>query len=288
MTHHIEGEQVWLITGAATGLGLAIAEDALARGHKVVATARGTDRLQDLASSNSQNLLACQLDVTSRQEIDAAVASAIERFGRIDVLVNNAAAGLLGAIEESSSQDIRDLFDCNVFGPWELIRAVLPHMRCQRSGTIVNVSSFAALCAFTGLGAYSATKFALEGMSEALASEIAPWGIRVVIAQPGGLNTDFASHSIRFAEAMDEYEAMLGPMRRAIGKQVQPNLGDPKIAASVIATAVAAERPPLRLPLGADAIAMANAARRRREQDLSQWESLGRTITPAGKPDSHA
>lgn len=272
--------QVWLVTGAATGLGLAIAECALAQGHRIVATARGKDRLEALVARDPARVVACELDVTSTTAIHAVVEHAIARFGRIDVLVNNAAGGLMGAVEESTAEEIRAIFDANLFGPWELVRAVLPYMRGQSSGTIVNVSSFAALCAFTGLGAYSASKFALEGMSDSLASEVSQWGIRVIIAEPGGLATEFASHSIRFSQASEAYEPLLGDMRRLLGKFTPPDLGDPAVAAEIIARAVAEAEPPLRLPLGADAVAMAHQSANRRAADLTAWEAAGKTVTP--------
>lgn len=274
-------QKVWLITGAATGLGLAIARHALAEGHKVVATARGVNRLDRLVACDPENVLACHLDVTSDVDIENAVAKAIREFGRIDILVNNAAAGLLGAVEETSGEELRSIFATNVIGSWGLVRAVLPHMRRQGSGTVVNVTSYAALCAFTGLGAYSATKFALEGMSEALANEVSQWGIRVIIAQPGGLQTDFASHSIRFTDPMDEYKPLLGEMRNVMGKYMPPDLGDPTVAAKVLAQAVAANKPPMRLQLGADAVAMAEEAHRRREADLSAWKHAASMVTPS-------
>jgi NAD(P)-dependent dehydrogenase (short-subunit alcohol dehydrogenase family) len=249
-------ELVWFITGASRGFGLEIARAALERGDAVVAAARSPAAVER-ALGTYQNLFAVELDVTHEAEAHAATCAALERFGRIDVLVNNAGRGLLGAVEESSAAEVRSLFAVNVEGLLAVTRAVLPSMRARGSGTIVNISSVAGIAALPGFGIYSATKFAVEGLSEALAAELRPLGMHVMIVEPGAFRTDFLDdRSLHHtAERIDEYAETAGATRSwAEGtKHGQP--GDPAKAAEAIIQAVTSDEPPTRLPLGPDCVA---------------------------------
>ena len=234
--------RVWLITGANSGFGRAIAEAAVAAGDVVVATARRVASLDDLAAAHPGQVEALPLDVTDVAAIDATVPDVIGRHGRIDVLVNNAGRTHVGAAEETTDAELRDLFEVHVFGPAALTRAVLPHMRSRRSGAIVQISSMGGQLSFAGFGAYSATKFALEGMSEALADEVRPLGIKVLIVEPGAFRTGlFGSNSA--SAPIRDYAGTAGQTRAMIeaGAGIQP--GDPAKAAAAILTALDAPRP---------------------------------------------
>lgn len=252
----MEKDKVWLITGSSRGLGRAISEVALKKGYKVVATARRLESIGDLVEQNPENSCAVRLDVTNQAEIKAAVDAAIARFGRIDVLVNNAGYGLLGAVEEPSEEQIRSQFETNLFGAVKMMRAVLPKMRIRRSGHIVNISSVLGFVSRASAGYYSATKFALEALSESLAEETAGLGIRVTIVEPGPFRTDFAGRSLQLPagllpEVYPTTRAIINYMSEVNGRQE----GDPYKAADVIIRAVESDSPPLRLPLGATAFA---------------------------------
>jgi NAD(P)-dependent dehydrogenase (short-subunit alcohol dehydrogenase family) len=267
--------KVWLITGANSGFGRAIAEAAIAEGDVVVATARRVAALDDLAAAHHGQIDVLPLDVTDPVAIDATVQDVIDRHGRIDVLVNNAGRTHVGAAEETTDTELRDLFEVHLFGPVALTRAVLPHMRERRSGAIVQISSMGGQLSFAGFGAYSATKFALEGMSEALADEVRPLGITVLIVEPGAFRTGlFGSHSA--SEPMPDYAATVGRTRQMIedGAGTQP--GDPTKAATAILTALAAPSTPLRLPLGDDAVDAILTHLDRTTVDLRNWEKLAR------------
>src|ERR1700691_6473302 len=245
--------RVWLITGASSGFGRAITEAAVAADDTVIATARNTEVLSDITAAHPGQVEAVALDVTDTAAITAAVQDVIARHGRIDVLVNNAGRGHVGAAEETSDAELRSLFDVHVFGPAALVKAVLPHMRERRSGAIVQISSMGGQLSFAGFSAYSATKFALEGMSEALADEVRPLGIKVLIVEPGAFRTALFSNISSSAQIAD-YAATVGPTRHMIetGNGTQP--GDPAKAAAAILTALDSEPTPLRLPLGDDAV----------------------------------
>jgi NAD(P)-dependent dehydrogenase (short-subunit alcohol dehydrogenase family) len=270
----VTADRVWLITGCSAGFGRAIAEAALARGDRVVATARRTQSIVDLAGDR---VLLAPLDVTRAEEIDAAVRAALERFGRIDVLVNNAGYGLVGALEELPLDELRELMDTMFFGAVALTQAVLPHMRARERGAIVQMSSQGGQFSGPGFGAYCAAKFALEAVSESLAAEVGPLGIRVLIVEPGVFHTEFFGPRLRYAPEIDDYAPTVGLTRArmtAAADGTQP--GDPRKAADAILAALDAPDPPLRLALGADAVDNIRAAHERRRADLDAWEDVSR------------
>ncbi|MET9612893.1 oxidoreductase [Kitasatospora indigofera] len=269
--------RVWLITGASSGFGLALAEAALAAGDTVVAAVRRPEALKDLAAEHPDRVVPVALDVTDQARITAVVAEVLLWYGRIDVLVNNAGRGLIGAVEENTDRELRDLMDLHFFGPAALTRAVLPAMRRQRSGAVVQLSSMGGRFSFAGVGAYSATKFALEGLSEALALEVAPFGVKVMIVEPGSFRTGFAGGgALLESAAVDAYRETVGQVRELLPQSDGKQPGDPAKAAAAILTALAAERTPLRLVLGNDAtdaiLANADAAR----AELLAWEPVSR------------
>jgi NAD(P)-dependent dehydrogenase (short-subunit alcohol dehydrogenase family) len=265
----------WFITGCSTGLGRSLAEAVLARGDQAVVTARDVSRVQDLAEVHPDRALAVALDVTDPGQVAVAVAAAQKRFGDIDVLVNNAGYGLLGALEELTDEALRDAFETNLFGALALTRSVLPTMRAQGRGHIVQMSSVIGVTSGPGGSAYAGPKAALEAMSEALAAEVAPLGIDVTIVEPGPFRTDFSGRSLRFAEPMDAYAPLIGPASAAFGAShgTQPN--DPYRGAQAIIAAVEAEHPPLRLPLGTEAFGWLRAYLTGRVDALAAAEQLG-------------
>jgi NAD(P)-dependent dehydrogenase (short-subunit alcohol dehydrogenase family) len=273
--------RVWLITGANSGFGRAIAEAAVAAGDVAVATARRVASLDELAAAHPGQVDALPLDVIDTAAIDATVRDVISRHGRIDVLVNNAGRTHVGAAEETTDAELRDLFEVHVFGPAALTRAVLPHMRSRRSGAIVQISSMGGQMSFAGFAAYSATKFALEGMSEALADEVSPLGIRILIVEPGAFRTGlFGSYSA--STPIPDYADTVGNTRQMIetGADTQP--GDPAKAAAAILTALDAPNTPLRLPLGDDAVDAIVGHLDRTRMDLHAWEKLARDTRLSG------
>ena len=258
-------DKVWLITGASTGLGRVLAEQVLAAGGLVVATARKPEQLALLHEKYGQQALALALDVTDEISVENALAAAVEHFGRIDVLVNNAGYGLVGAIEEASDEDIRAEFETNVFGLLRVTRAVLPGMRAQRSGHILNLSSIGGLIATPGLGYYNATKFAVEAFSEALAGEVKPLGIHVTTVEPGPFRTDFLGRSGVISETrIADYDASAANARKYFTENDGKQKGDPVRAAQAMMAAVAAAEPPRHLLLG-------KSAWERMDARLGQW-----------------
>jgi NAD(P)-dependent dehydrogenase (short-subunit alcohol dehydrogenase family) len=267
--------RVWLITGASSGFGRALTEAAVAADDVVVATARNTEVLAGLAAAHPGQVEALALDVTDPAAIEAAVRDVLARHGRIDVLVNNAGRGHVGAAEETSDAELRSLFDVHVFGPAALARAVLPSMRERRSGTIVQMSSMGGQLSFAGFAAYSGTKFALEGMSEALADEVRPLGIKVLIVEPGAFRTGFFGATTG-SEQIADYAATVGSTRRMIQASDGRQPGDPAKAAAAILTAVDAPAPPLRLPLGDDAVDAISGHLDNVRAELTAWEKTAR------------
>jgi NAD(P)-dependent dehydrogenase (short-subunit alcohol dehydrogenase family) len=267
--------RVWLVTGGNSGFGRAITEAAVAAGDLVVATARRTATLDDLVEAYPDQVEVLRLDVTDITAVEATVRDITDRHGRIDVLVNNAGRSHVGAAEETTDAELRSLFDVHVFGPAALVRAVLPHMRSRRSGAIVQLSSMGGQLSFAGFSAYSATKFALEGMSEALAAEVRPLGIKVLIVEPGAFRTALFSNISASAQIAD-YTATVGPTRHMIetGNGTQP--GDPARAAAAILTALDTDATPLRLPLGDDALDAIFSHLDSVRTEITSWEKLAR------------
>ncbi|MDT0454284.1 oxidoreductase [Streptomyces sp. DSM 41527] len=284
MSNETNASPVWLITGCSSGLGRAVAAHALERGDRVAVTARNRAAVTGLAAEHGDRALALELDVTDPASVTAAVQECERKFGRIDVLVNNAGYGYLAAIEEGEEAAVRALYDTNVHGVVTVLKAVLPGMRARRTGRIVNVSSFGGLAAFAATGYYHATKFALEGLSESLAAELAPLGITVTIAEPGGLRTEWAGASMRQSPIrLDDYEQTAGKRRAATLAVSGRQPGDPVRAAAAIAATVDAEVPPLRLLLGSDALAGVRARLERTRAETDVHEALTVSVDLEGR-----
>jgi NAD(P)-dependent dehydrogenase (short-subunit alcohol dehydrogenase family) len=270
----MNGNRVWFITGASSGFGRMIADAALARGDSVVATARRTDALSDLEESDRAHVVS--LDVTDAAQRAAAIDKALERFGRIDVLVNNAGRTQVGAVEETTDAELRALFDLHFFAPAALTRAVLPHMRRQGGGTIVQMSSVGGQVTAPGFGAYCATKFALEGLTETLRDEVSGFGIHTMIVEPGAFRTGLFRPGAAYESAeMEEYADTVGPTRAYVRDNHGAQPGDPVKAAEAIITALDSDDPPLRLVLGADAIGNIESRLERVAAELAAWRELG-------------
>lgn len=266
-------EKVWLITGCSTGFGRELSKQVLAKGYKAVVTARNPADVKDIVTDYPETAIVVKLDVTKAADIANAVSATIEKFGRIDVLVNNAGIGYFGAIEESEEEQVRRMFDINFFGLAKMMQAVLPVMRQQRSGHILNISSIGGLRGFPGIGFYNATKFAVDGLSESLAKETAPLGIKVTIIAPSGFRTDWAGRSaddsqVKIADYAGTAGKNAGDIRAISGNQP----GDPVRAAKAIIKVVASENPPLRLLLGAAAIKGGRIKLEELKQDFDAWE----------------
>jgi len=266
---------VWFITGCSTGFGRELAEQAIARGHRAVVTARDPKKLQGIAASDQVLLL--PLDVTKPDQVQAAVKAAEAHFGGIDVLVNNAGIGYFAAIEEGDAAEVHKMFDVNVFGLTAMIKAVLPGMRRQRRGCIVNLSSLAGLRGMPALGQYNATKFAVEGLSEALRREVEPLGIQVMVVNPSGFRTDWAGRSANETEhPIEDYEATAGKVRLAVRESSGKQPGDPVRAVHAILEAVASGKPPQHLLLGNDAFEGAMAKLEELRRDFIAGEAVAR------------
>lgn len=267
--------RTWLITGASRGFGTLIAERALRAGDAVIATARKPQDINDRLGEHP-NLLALRLDVTREDEAHQAVAEGIKRFGRIDVLINNAGFGVLGAVEETSASETERLFATNVFGLLNVTRAVLPHMRARRSGRVINISSIGGYQAYMGWGVYGSTKFAVEGISEALHQELAPLGIQVTVVEPGFFRTDFLDEQslVKTALVLPDYDETVGKMRTFAEAANHAQPGDPVKFAEAMLALVNAPNPPQRLALGSDTIARIEAKNRLVAQELTEWNAL--------------
>ncbi len=268
---------VWFVTGSSTGLGRALGEVLLEKGFAVAASARKPSDLASLAQQYGSQVLCPELDVTKQVQVRQAVQQTIDHFGRIDVCVNNAGYGLIGGVEEVTDAEIRRQFDTNFFGALDVTRAVLPHFRKQRSGHFVNISSIGGFRAIAGAAIYNATKFALEALSEALAKEVAPLGIRVVLVEPGPFRTDFGGRSIDDTpNRIDDYSTTAGKMREyyqaAHGKQV----GDPRKAAEAMIQAVESKAEFLRLPLGEATLVGMREKIEQVQKDLALWEKVAK------------
>ena len=263
-------QKVWFITGTSTGFGREMAEQLLSSGEIVVATARKVEQIADLAAKYPETALALPLDVTDAVAVDFAVAAAISKFERVDVLVNNAGYGICGGIEETTEAEFMPVFETNVFGLIRLTRAFLPHFRKQRSGSIVNLSSIAGLIGGAGWGYYNASKFAVNGFSEALAAEMAPLVVHVTIVEPGPFRTDFLGRSgVEAANSISDYDATVGKTREYFHDQSGKQLGDPVKAVKAIIAAVKSPEPPRHLLLGSVAFNRMTARLELWQQDMA-------------------
>ena len=268
--------KVWFITGASRGFGALMAKEALASGDAVIATARNPKTVTEQFGDHP-NLLAVALDVTNEAQAKEAAAAGIARFGRIDVLANNAGYGLLGAVEEATAEEIEKLYATNVFGLLKVTRAMLPYMRRQRSGHILNFSSIGGYFGYPGWGVYGSTKFAVEGLSESMAAELEPFGIKVTIIEPGFFRTDFlADTSLAVSPAsIADYEGTpAGNMRNFAADANHAQPGNPAKLAAGIMTMVNSANPPLRMPFGSDTVAMIEGQHASVEMELAAWREL--------------
>ena len=266
--------KTWFITGCSTGFGRVLTEELLKTEANIVATARNPDSLSDL---KGERLLVLPLDVTKAETVKAAVNAAKKRFGSIDVLVNNAGYGMMGAMEESSLEDTRRMFETNVFGLIQVTQAVLPIMRAQKSGYIINLSSAAGMVATPGAAMYNGTKFAVEGISEAMALEAAHLGIKVTLIEPGPFRTDFLNRSLDTQPAIADYAQSVGKTREAFGAMDGKQPGDPLKAAQIIIDLASQSNPPLRLPLGHSAFDRISAKVSALQDNLKRVEEVARS-----------
>ena len=264
--------KVWFITGCSTGFGRELAKEALSKGYNVVVTARKPEQVADIVAAYPENALALALDVTVPQQIKEAVNASIDRFGRIDVLVNNAGIGYFGAIEESEEEEVRRMFEINFFGLAHMTNAVLPHMRQQRSGHILNVASIGGLRSFPAVGFYNATKYAVDGLSEALMKEVAPLGIKVTVICPSGFRTDWAGRSANNTKIkIEDYATTAGKNMSDLRGYSGNQPGDPVKAAKAMIQVTETENPPLRLLLGAAALKGARLKLEELRKDFDDW-----------------
>jgi NAD(P)-dependent dehydrogenase (short-subunit alcohol dehydrogenase family) len=266
--------KTWFITGTSSGFGHAFASYALEKGYNVVATARNPSKLKSLVAQAPDRVLALTLDVDRPRDAEAAVSAAVERFGRIDVLINNAGYGIIGAVEETPDSELRAIMETNFFGAVTMIKAALPTLRAQRSGAIVNISSLGGLLSFAGFGAYSASKFALEGISEALAQEVTAFGIKVLLVEPGNFRTNLLGSGTREMPVMNAYHQSVGGTREFARGMHGAQIGDPLKAAAAIDLALGADKTPLRLQLGEDAVAAVRAHAKTMLEDLERWQPV--------------
>jgi NAD(P)-dependent dehydrogenase (short-subunit alcohol dehydrogenase family) len=274
----IRKDAVWLVTGCSKGLGRALAEQALKSGYRVVATARDPSTVGDIIKEYGDAAHPLELDVTKPDQAAAVVEAAEARFGAVDVLVNNAGYGYVGAIEEGEDADVRTMFETNIFGTWNMIKAVLPGMRERKRGHVVNVSSVGGLATFPAVGFYHMAKFAVEGLSETLAKEVAPFGLGVMVVEPGAFRTDFRGSSmkqsrVRLPAYADTAGKALDNVLAGHGKQQ----GDPVVGSKAIITALEADNPPLHLVIGGDALDLIRQKLVDLRRDLDTWEDLTRS-----------
>lgn len=269
-------KKVWLITGASSGFGKALAEAVIANGDCVAITSRRLDRLQAIAHGHEDRVLPLAVDVTDAAARHKAVADTLARFGRIDVLANVAGRGVAGACEEFSLDQLREQMELNFFAAAEMTRAVLPQMRQQGGGNILTVSSIAGLVAMNAAGPYCAAKFAIEGWTESLAIEAKPLGIHVTLVEPGAFRTEFAGDvNMRPVERIDAYRPMVRPFETYLETSAGKQMGDPAKAALLMLEVVASEAPPVRLMLGRDAFSIWESTLAKRQQDLNSWRERG-------------
>ena len=267
-------QRTWLITGASRGFGAEIAKAVLAAGDRLIATARNQADLQQFGTS--KDVLTLSMDVTDEAQVKAAIATALEKLGQIDVLVNNAGFGLLGAIEECSAEEVESVYRTNVFGLLNVTRAVLPSMRQHRSGHIINISSIGGYQSSPGWGIYGSTKFAVEGITEALHGELAPLGIHVTVVEPGYFRTNFLDRSSLRPSAVQipDYAQTVGKIRDVAAGLNHQQPGDPTKLAPAILQIVNTDEPPLRLPLGTDTLQVIASKNAYVEQETAKWRTL--------------
>ena len=282
----LKSSDVWFITGCSTGFGRELAKLVLERGYRAVITARDPSKIQDLMAGHEDRALALKLDVADKTEVSLAVKWAEAAFGSIDVLVNNAGYGYVGAVEESEEAEVRAMMETNFYGLARMIHAVLPGMRRRRRGNIVNISSIGGLVGLPGVGYYNATKFAVEGLSESLSKEVAPLGIKVLIVEPGPFRTDWAGRSLKkSSRQIAEYAETAGAsLERMISRNGQ-QAGDPVRAGKAIIEALESDNAPLHLVLGMIALETARTKIERLREELDDWEEISLS---ADFPESHA
>lgn len=264
-------KNVWFITGSSKGLGKSLVEEVLLKGDYVVATARNPEQLKALSEQYPDQLLALQLDVQIKEQIYSTVADAINHFGRIDVLVNNAGFGITGATEAFTDEQVRSQLEVNLFAPIEVTRAVLPYMLKQRSGRILQISSIGGRVGNAGLSIYQAAKFGLSGFSESLNKEVSPLGIKVTSVEPGGFRTDWAGPSMSFAEDVEGYEETVGGIKQYLTSGKFLPMGDPAKAAKVMVDLVNHPNPPVHLVLGSEAATILKMADENRKEEFEKW-----------------
>lgn len=267
-------EKVWFITGSARGLGRNLTEQVLAKGNRVVATARNIDALKDLVEKYPEQILPIKLEVTNYDQVYLAVETAVTHFGKIDVLVNNAGFGIVGATEAFTDEQVRSQLETNLYAPIEITRAVLPHMRKQRSGRILQISSIGGRVGNPGVSIYQAAKFGLSGFSEALAKEVIDLGIYVTSVEPGGFRTDWAGDSMTYAPAVEGYEDTVQKRAELFQSGDFVPMGDPDKAAKVMLELVENATPPTHLVLGSEAIGMLKHANEVRNEEMEKWMSV--------------
>jgi NAD(P)-dependent dehydrogenase (short-subunit alcohol dehydrogenase family) len=263
--------KVWFITGSSRGLGRALTEAVLAKGDQVVATARQPQQLDDLVTKYPQQILPLQLDVTNKKEITAAVEQAVKHFGRLDVLVNNAGFGVVGAAEAFTDEQVRSQLETNLYAPIEVTRVVLPYMRKQRSGRILQISSVGGRAGNPGVSIYQAAKFGLSGFTEALSKEVAPLGIKVTSVEPGGFRTDWAGASMSYAPAIEGYETTVNARAEYFQTGKFVPVGDPVKAAQAMVNLAEHPEPPMHLVLGSEAAGMLKQADENRKAEFEKW-----------------
>jgi NAD(P)-dependent dehydrogenase (short-subunit alcohol dehydrogenase family) len=269
--------KVWLVTGSSRGLGRALAAAVLAKGHRLVATARNPEHLRDLVDQYGDRVRAVALDVTDATAARASIATAVSAFGRLDVVVNNAGYGNVSSIEHMTDADFRAQIETNFFGVVNVTRAAVPVFRSQRDGHVIQISSIGGRRGSPGLSAYQSAKWAVEGFSEVLAREVAPLGIRVTIAEPGGIRTDWAGSSMHVDAVADDYQPTVGVFMEGIRKSHDAARGDPAKMAQVILQVASLPEPPLRILLGSDAVYLAELVAKQRAQEDAKWKSLSET-----------
>ncbi|GAB3635421.1 oxidoreductase [Hymenobacter arcticus] len=267
-------DKIWFITGSSRGLGRSLTTAVLAHGHRVAATARRPEQLADLAAEYGDRILPLALDVTDSKQITAAVAAAVAHFGRLDVVVNNAGFGITGAAEAYTDEQVRSQLEVNLYAPIAVTRAVLPQLRRQRSGHILQISSMGGRVGNPGVSIYQAAKFGLGGFSEALAGEVAPLGIRVTCVEPGGFRTDWAGDSMTYAPAVEGYETTVAPRVAMFQSGSFVPMGDPAKAAQVLISLIDSPAPPVHLLLGSEAVAITEFAEAAKHAELAAWRAV--------------